>query len=175
METKIICPVCKTRFESQPKKCIKCGYPFSASERERSIYVGRQILRKSKISNTKEKIKRARIILWLVGVLNIVSSIKFINAENFIFYFFISLTFGLIFIAFGFYTYRKPFVSVLIPLILLLLGYTIETIADPRTILNGIVLKVIIISSLVYGLISIIEAEKVRNENEFLKEHKYAE
>jgi hypothetical protein len=80
---------------------------------------------------------------------------------------------GLIFIGFGFLAYKKPFISILIPLFLLILLHMLAAIVDPGTIFKGIVLKIVFISGLVFGLISIIESEKIRKESEFMKKQNY--
>lgn len=48
MDGLIKCPTCKTDYEVQPEKCNKCGYPFSATDKERSHFIAQQILNKGK-------------------------------------------------------------------------------------------------------------------------------
>ncbi|MCD4724127.1 MAG: zinc-ribbon domain-containing protein [Bacteroidales bacterium] len=174
MNKMIICPTCKTNYEIQPETCTKCGFPFTGTEKEKSIFIGQQILKKGNVSDTKDRIKRARIILWIIGGLNILSPFLIYNNNPLQgIYIITGIIIGLIFIGFGFFTYKKPLISILIPLILLLLFYIIGAIAEPISLIQGIIWKVIFVSGLIYGLISIIKAEKIRKESEFLKEQNY--
>lgn len=56
---------------------------------------------------------------------------------------------------------------------MLILFYTIGAIAEPTTLFQGIELKVVFLLGLIYGLISINQAEQIRKESEYLKEQNY--
>ncbi len=71
MDNSIICPAYKTEFSKQPITCKKRGFPFSGTEKEKSLFICQQILKKGKVSDNK--IKRARIILRIIGGINILS------------------------------------------------------------------------------------------------------
>lgn len=174
MESTIICPTCKSNYENQPQICTKCGFPFNGTEKEKSLFIGQQILKKGNVNDTKDRIKLARVILWIIGGLNILTPFIFYNNNPAREVFIITgLVLGLIFIGFGFLTFKKPFISILIPLIILILFYTIAAIAEPITLFQGIVWKVVFLSGLIYSLISIIQAEKIKKESEYLKEQNY--
>lgn len=174
MENTTICPVCKTAFNEQPVNCSNCGFPFSGTEKEKSLFIGQQILKKRTVSDTKDKIKRARIILWIIGGMNLLAPfVAYANSPAQNVFIVAGIILGLIFIGFGFLAYKKPFISILIPLILLVLLHLAAAIADPSTLIKGIVLKVLFIGGLVYGLAGIIESEKIRKESEFMQKQQY--
>ncbi len=174
MSSKFKCPACQTEYVLQPEFCAECGFPFKGTEQQKSAFIGQQILKKGTVSDTKDKIKRARIILWVIGGLNIIFSLLAYNGsqqqKDLII---ASAILGLIFVAFGFLTYRKPFIAMLIPLLLLLLFYTYDAIQDPASIFMGILWKVIFITGLVYGLIGVIKAQRIRGESAYLKKQAY--
>lgn len=174
MENTVVCPVCKTAFSEQPLNCNTCGFPFSGTEKEKSLFIGQQILKKRTVSDTKDKIKRARIILWIIGGMNLVAPfVAYANAPAQNVFIVAGIILGLIFIGFGFLAYKRPFISILIPLILLVLLHLAAAIADPSTLIKGIILKVLFIGGLVYGLAGIIESEKIRKESEFMQKQQY--
>ncbi len=176
MSETVVCPTCKTNYESKPLICAKCGFPFLGTEKEKAIFIGKQISKKSQISDTQSKIKRARVILWVIGGLMFVSGFFIKTGGSTLtdsIEVVIRLVIGLIFIAFGFLTYKKPLISILIPLILLLLNYTIAAIINPYTLMQGFVLKIIFLGSLGYALLGIFQAEKIKKESDFLNEHDY--
>jgi len=169
MEETLTCPTCKSDFKTKPVSCSKCGYPFSGTDKERATFIGQQILKKGDVSDTKDKVKRARIILWIIGGINILFSL--LIYQNFPLL--IGVILGLIFIGFGFLTYRKPFISILTPLILLVSYYIFLGIYNPNTLIQGVIWKIVILSSLVFALIGLIKAEKIRKESDFLREQNY--
>jgi len=156
----ISCPACKLNYEAEPEVCTRCNYPFGGTGNEKSVFIGKLVIEKSLIEETAEKIKNARIILLLIGVLNIV--LTFVTETNY-------MLSGLMFIGFGLLTYKKPFVAVLIPYVLLVLQYLIMGILYPHTILQGLLWKMIILTGLTLALVSIIRARKLRKKSEFLK------
>lgn len=173
MENTLICPTCKTVYEIQPERCPKCGFPFSGTEKEKSIFIGQQILKKGKVTDTRDRIKRARIILWVIGGINILFPMIFPDNYPTDLVIIFNIIIGFVFIGFGFLTYNKPLISILIPLIILVLFYISNAIIDPSTIVKGLLWKVLILTGLIYGLVSIIEADKIKKESRFLKEHDY--
>ena len=138
------------------------------TEKEKSVFIGQQIFNKGVVTETKDRIKTARIILWIIGGVSIL--IAFFDpllGRSMI------IT-GLIFVGFGFLTYKKPLISVLIPLILLLLEYTFQVIIGGLSFLfTGIILKTLILTGLICAVVSIIKAEKTRKKSEYLKEQNY--
>lgn len=170
MENQIICPTCSSRYETAPTQCGKCGYPFAGTQQEKSVFIGQQILKKGKVSDTSKRVQRARIILWVIGGLNLLGAFL-LNADP------IDTVAGLIvagvFIGFGFLTYKKPFISMLIPLIILLLNYALAAVDNPITLVQGLLWKFIFIGSLIYGMISVQEADRLKKESKYLNEQKY--
>ena len=174
MSDLIKCPTCKTDYESQPDKCNNCGYPFNGTDKEKSHFVAHQIMKKGKISDTKDSIKRTRTILFVIAGFNIVIPFfKFANAQYGGLMIAMSIFIGLIFLVFGFTAKKKPFISIIIPLILLIIFYVIDAIIEPTTLIRGIVWKILFIGSMIYSLISIIESEKIKRESEHLATKDY--
>ncbi len=170
---KITCPVCKTNYDNEPEKCLKCEYPFNGTEKEKSIFIGQQIFKKETISEAKAHIKKARIILWVIGGL-------FLLMSGFLAYngmpsasFLGGLILGGIFLGFGFLSYKFPFISILLPFIILFLFYVTMAIIDISTLLQGLIWKIIFMTGLGYALFSMIQAEKIKKESKFLEEHDY--
>ncbi len=174
MNELITCPTCKTNYETQPEKCNNCGYPFLGTDKEKSHFVAHQILKKGEISNTKDSIKKSRTILFVIAGFNIiVPFFRFNNHEYAGFMIGVSIFIGLIFLLFGFLAKKKPFISILIPLILLVSFYFIDALIEPATLIRGIIWKILFISGLVYSLISIKKSDRIRAESTFLASKDY--
>lgn len=170
----IKCPTCKSAFEQQPDKCGNCGYPFSGTPDERAHFVAHHILKKGKLSDTKDSIKQARIILFIIAGFNIIVPIfSFANTQSGWIVMEISMLIGILFLIFGIMAKKKPFISLLIPLILLITAYLVNFIIEPITLLQGILWKIIFIGALVYSLMNIRESEKIQKESKYMASQDY--
>ncbi len=106
-ENSLVCPNCKTNFESKPDLCRSCGFPFKGTDKEKSVFIANQIMKKGKISDKKKRIKISRILLWVIGVFCMIYPLlSFRNTSEASFYFILYYTVALLFIAFGFLTYK---------------------------------------------------------------------
>ena len=171
MENPIVCPTCKSNYEAKPETCPKCGFPFSGTDKEKSVFIGQQILKKGKIKDTTGFIKVAQIILWIVGGMNLLIAPLFFTGNPIVVI--SSVIIGVLFVGFGVLAYQRPFISILIPLIILLVNYTIEGIMNTDILAKGIILKFLFVAGLVFALIRILEAEHMKKENDFMKEQDY--
>ncbi|SDL06095.1 hypothetical protein SAMN05421823_104269 [Catalinimonas alkaloidigena] len=171
MHTRAHCPTCQTAYDLPPDACQHCGFPFAGTEKEKSVFIGQQILKKGTISDTREHIQRARTILWIIGAITMVLAFVQDAPDG------ISQTFhlvlGAVFVGFGFLTYKKPFLSILIPLLLLAGYYIALALVEPAVLMQGVTRRIVFLGGLVYALVSIVRAEKARKESQFLKGHQY--
>lgn len=173
-ENSLACPNCKTIFEFQQDICSQCGFPFNGTDKEKSVFIANEIMKKGKISDTQKHIRISRIILWTIGVFCLLYPLVFFksNLIGVVFYI-IYFAASLMFIGFGFLTYKKPLVAILIPLIIVVLYYISLAIVDLRHIYSGFLWKVIILTSLLIGLISTIKVNRIKKESVYLNEQKF--
>jgi ribosomal protein L37E len=170
MDTTITCPTCKEKFDIQPDQCPHCGYPFTGTQQEQSVFIGQQILKKGKLSDTKDRINRARNIIWIIGALNIIAPfVAYTHNPLQGMYIVSGIVLGLVFIGCGFLSYKKPLAAILVPMVLLLFSYTVNAIVDPFTLIQGILWKVLFITALSYALVNILQSNKIKKESNFLK------
>ena len=170
MKTDTTCTICETVYAVEPPFCLKCEYPFSALEKDKSVFVGRLFSKKLKIKEAKDKIKRAQNILWVIGGINVLSYAVVVSQSLVVDLNILDLFIGLFFIVFGFYASKNPFLAILISLILLISLYALNAWVDPVSIFRGIIFKIVFIVGLVYALKSIYEVQKIKNENDYFKE-----
>jgi hypothetical protein len=165
------CPVCDKDYQVSANNCIKCGYPFEASKDEQSKYISEMHLKKSSVQKANSKIKSARFALWIIGglfVLSVVFQI-FQSVSLPLEYYLPNLFFGLIFIGFGFLTYRLPIISTIIPLALLTAYWIFLMSQDLSLFFRGILYKIASFSVLCYALYAAIDSQNLRKENEYLE------
>lgn len=169
METKSQCPSCKAAYEVQPVVCAQCYFPFEGSEDEKAKFIARQIMNKGHISDTKERIKRARILLFIIAGTNIVFPFfMYAKAPLGPILIALSVVVGLVFLFFAFRAQKKPFSSIGIPFILLLASYILGFVIDPASLFRGLLWKGVIISGLGYALWSINKSKQIYKESKQL-------
>ncbi|MBL6666800.1 MAG: hypothetical protein ISP66_07360 [Flavobacteriaceae bacterium] len=170
MTTLTTCTICNTTYDVEPIVCSKCDYPFSASEEEKSTFVGQLFSKKLIIQEARVKVKNTQKILWAIGGVNVFYFIILFSFHPTLNIYILDLLLGFVFIGFGFYAAKKPFRSILISLILLLGIYVSNALVDPISLFRGIIFKVIFVVGLIYGLLAIYQVHKIKNKNEYFKE-----
>ena len=157
----IDCPACKKSYEVKPNNCAKCSFPFEGSDKEKSVFLGKLIMQKSVIADEKRRIKIARVILWIIGVMNIAATVIMSGKVTYV---------GILFIVAGFLTYKLPLIATLIPFIVLIVTEIALALINPSNLLNGLLLKMVYYVGLSYALAGIIKAQRIKNKSDFFKE-----
>lgn len=179
----ITCPYCGHIYESIPVKCVNCKYPFTASEKEKSIFIGQQISKKGVISDSKKKIKIVKIILLVLGIGSVLFALQHLFlSSRYPYYFhmypfimilqYINIVIGCVLIGCAFLAKKHPVISTAIPLGILTLLYILIIIVNPRYMLIGIIWKAILFSVLAYGFFNSLEAQNISKESNYLNTHK---
>ena len=106
------------------------------------------------ISETKKSINIGRISLFCIGGLYVL--IGFIEAYyieyHHIIFGIIDWFFALIFLGLAIWSYAKPYLALIIGLVLFILLNLLVAIIDPATIFSGIILKFAFIAWLIHGI-----------------------
>lgn len=161
------CQNCNSTNEAQAAECYKCGFPFTGTERDKSAFIAQQIMKAGEIDDAKSSIKSAKIILFFIGIVNIVLSL-FTVTDVFTLAF--TALVGLAFIIFGLLVEKNPFLFLLLALIFLTLLYLAAAINDAGSLIHGVFWKIGFMTSLVYGMIRVKRAEKLKKESQYLNE-----
>ncbi|WP_298755819.1 hypothetical protein [uncultured Psychroserpens sp.] len=165
-----LCPNCKTPFSKIEFECSNCKFPISGTEKEKAVFIGKQIANKSKIDDAKSSQGKVKTILYIIGLFQLFNAfLSYKNGyDNSNTIFFIVL--GVLFVAFGFLSAKKPTLFISLALVLLLSYYGLLYVIDPNYLFNGIVWKFVAIAFLVYGLVGSFEERKLKKQNDFLKQ-----
>ncbi|WP_047548915.1 hypothetical protein [Psychroserpens sp. Hel_I_66] len=162
------CPNCQELISKIEFECSNCGFPISGTEKEKSIFIGKQIANKSKIGNAKASQNKVRLILYIIGGFQVFNGVLAIyqgfEMVDYMFYFIL----GLLFIIFGFLSPKQPLVFISLALALLLAYYVFLYTIDPQLIFQGIVWRLVGIAFLIYGLVNSFEERKLKKGNKFL-------
>lgn len=112
-------------------------------------------------------IKNARNALFVVAALQIIFGIIMGVAQGgdeAVYVMVVACVIGAIFFGLGLWTKSKPYTAILTGLILFIVLHTIEAIADPASIMRGIILKVLVIVYLAKSLGDAKEAQQMKKD-----------
>lgn len=148
-----VCPACKNEIDTNNQFCDRCEFPFEASEKEKSIHIGKFISNKGIIVDSDDSLAKSQNLLYLAAgfyILGIIINFSVIKQDLF------SLIFSVVVIFIialcGFLLKKAPLIFLCIPLALLFFIYTINYLSNPRTLAQGIIFKILILGSLIYSI-----------------------
>lgn len=162
------CPSCGNLIAEQDQFCSKCRFPLTGSDEEQKQFLSKRSYQKSELKELSKKTKNAQTTLYvLAGLFFVIGVIYyFLNGQNDIA--FVVLITNLIltaeFLALGGWSKSRPVASIISGLVLYVLVQILSSIDDPANIFKGIIIKVVIIVYLIKGLISAMEVERIKKE-----------
>lgn len=148
--------------------CPSCGFPQRGSELEQKRFlIGRKQIGKN-VNESEASIGIARIVLFALGLLNGgVAAWFFYQGERI--GGMTQAAIAAIYIGLGFWAAKKPFPALLTGLIVYLTFLLLGAVMDPASILTGLVLKIAIVGSFVYGMRAVKQSEELRKQMEVQK------
>ena len=147
--------------------CQTCNYPLHGTDQEKGRFVAKQVMDESNVKDAINKMKYPRYILFIIGGFNVLASViqyQSLDLASII----ISIVIGLMFIGFALLTVKSPKIAILIPLILILIYYTLLAVFMPNYFMFGIIWKVIIVIGLSFSIYTVFDAEKILRNNPYV-------
>ena len=163
------CKCCFEKVNEIDQFCQACGFPLKGSEEEQKQFFYNRNYQHIEINALNKKIKSAGTTLYVLAgffllfglgyfVINrtedTASAILITNAVV-----------AVIFLLLGLWSEKKPVASIISGMVLYVLVQLMSAIEDPLSLFKGIIIKIIIISYLIKGLLSAFEAEKIRKQH----------
>lgn len=159
------CPACKNENEVEVGLCETCNFPFSGTDKEKSIHIGRFISQKGVIVDSHDALTKSQFLLYLAaGMYTLSVIINFSLLLNNLFALIFNAAVILVLIVSGILLKRAPVVFLLVPFFVLLSIYVSNYVIDPRTLFQGIAFKLIILGSLVYSIYNYAKSEKFKKK-----------
>ena len=159
----IKCRCCKTIVTNNDVFCPNCAYPLQGTDDEQSTFIGQFIARKNEQEEWKRQVSSATTTLIVVAILTIVGGAisamvnRELGGETI---FIISLVLAAIYFFLAWWSKKNPFGAILTGLIIYVSLHLLYAFIDPTSIIKGIIIKVIVISYMIKGIVG---AAKVRN------------
>jgi len=171
MEATKTCNYCKKEVRENEVFCPNCNYPLQGSDKEKSVFIGQQVLKKGTINDARSFRKSSRILLIYLGCINLLSPLLYFISEGDFFFidFLLHLLIGSVFLVLA----RKAKEPVLYPFIvglgLLVLIYIFNGIIDPSSIAKGMIWKGVNISLLIIGFVLTYMEREIKREHKNLQ------
>jgi len=162
------CKVCESPILENDTNCSTCHFPLSGTSHEQAVFVGKQVLHKSAVIDALKKLKYARLALyldgaWTIGILFLPWNLEISELDVIV-----NALFGALFFAFGYFIFRFPRVSLLVPAAINLLFLTATIIAEPASIFGGIYTTFAMVLILLFVYRALIKAKKNLRKNPYL-------
>ncbi len=167
------CKNCKTDNENNITFCTLCNYPIHGTDEEQAGFIAKQVMDKSDVNDAVRRLKNARILLFLICGYLLLSpfllwSIKGMTLAL-LFATVLSVLLGIVFLVFAVLSFKKPKISILIPLIGISIYYLMLFFMGPyEYFYKGVLWKVIILVGLGYGYYSVKKSDKILKNNKYL-------
>ncbi|RQO70745.1 hypothetical protein DBR43_22385 [Pedobacter sp. KBW06] len=168
MENINYCNCCAVKYEAMDAFCNACGFPLQGTKQEQDFYISERNVKEIELIDLDEKVERARRSLYWISGLTLFSLVFVVFKpspdEDVSFLVITTLILSTAFLGLAVWGKTRTSTALISGLSLYLIIHILNAILDPRTILSGIIVKVVIIVYLVKGIKSVIEREKIKKE-----------
>lgn len=163
------CAHCNREAKPEDTFCTNCGYPLKGTEAEQNDFITQRQFEEIDMFAYNKTLRQAGNTLYYLSGVFVFSAIL---------YFFMhkdeaevaavvvtNVVMAIIFLVLGAYSRRKPLACLISGLSLYIIVQVLNAIVEPMTIVQGIIIKIIIIGYMIKGIKSASEIEKIRKEN----------
>ncbi|MFY7669942.1 hypothetical protein ACOSP6_02525 [Tenacibaculum sp. MEBiC06402] len=154
---KTACSFCKSPIEEDVIFCSECGHPENGTDKQRAQFFAKRAMNKNKKIDDEKKINSARNILFALSALMAIFGFIIYSQTDELISLGVNFFVAFIYLTLAFWSEQKPFISLLIGLLLYITILIIGFIIDPTSIVRGILWKILIISLLAKGMHSALE------------------
>lgn len=139
------CYCCKSVYNETDKFCGICGYPLQGTPEEQKQFSINYSVNNFEKDIVKDRIKEARIVLFIISVFTIIQSFILYFSEPNVVLLIINLILAGIYAGLGFWAKQKAFAAILTGGIIYVSIILLSAFFDPLTIFKGIIFKVLFI------------------------------
>ncbi|GAA4111582.1 hypothetical protein GCM10022393_09400 [Aquimarina addita] len=155
-----LCSQCNFGITLETKFCTHCGFPEHGDEKEQAVFHANKVMKKSKIKDDAKKINSARKTLyWMAGIFFVFGLFYYFTLQD-ISVLLVNVVLAVIYLVLAYWSQKKPFAALLSALLLYLTVVAMNAIAEPVSLFQGIIFKILIISFLIKGINSASQTAK---------------
>lgn len=163
------CASCLSAVNADAVSCVNCGYPLKGTPEEQNAFELRRSNNQIDLQEYTKVLNSAGNYLYYLAAIFIISGIVkfFIKQEDpqVIYFTTTYVVLGVIFLALGGFSRKKPLACLVAGLVLYIAVQGIGAIYDPINLFKSFIFQVLIIGYLLKGIRSAMDIEKIKKEN----------
>lgn len=162
------CPACFDQV-NQASYCTSCGYPIQGTAEEQQNFIDQRYAMQIDLDEYEKKIKRAKNYLFFLSAVCLIWA--FIGYHNGVdlatknALLAINVILSTLFLVLAVWSKAKPTAALISGLVLYVIINVVNLVADPTTIIKGIIFKILIIAYFIKAINAAIAAEKLRKDH----------
>lgn len=158
----LICKCCETEIAESDDFCSECGFPLKGTEKEQGKHIGKYVVGALDEESGKSGVKKSKNALLIIAGILVASGIWVSKGggEAGAFIVVTNIVLAVIFAFLAMWSEKNPFSAFLTALILFISLQILFLLADPLSIISGILFKFVIIFFLVNGITSAAKLKK---------------
>jgi len=164
----IDCQCCFEKVSDADHFCQACGFPLKGSAEEQQHFIYTRNYQQMEIDSLSNKVRSARNTLFVLSGFFLLFGLGYFavnrREDTASAILITNAVVSVIFLLLGWWAEKKPLASIISGMVLYILLILMAAIENPLSLFQGIIVKIIIISYLVKGLMSAMEAEKIRKQ-----------
>lgn len=163
------CENCNATHDFSKKFCSQCSFPIGGTEDEKRSFRLLISSRKRLLSDANDKIKSAKTAIYVLAGLFFLFGLVAGFANDDFATMIVNLFLCVIFLVLAAWSSNNPFGAILTAFIIYATVHIVNGFIDPATIIQGVIIKALVIVAFVKGIQSAHEAQGYLKELEKLK------
>lgn len=159
------CPHCHNQVPEADTFCQQCGYPVRGTEEQINEFNYQIGYKQMQLDDSHTGVRKGRNSLYVVaGIFALYGLIYYAmndQAQDAIALLVTNIVLAVVFLMLGYWSMKKPIAALISGLSLFVAIHLLNAIVDPMTLVQGILIKVLVIVYLVRALQSAFEAQKI--------------
>jgi hypothetical protein len=161
-----ICPICKANAVDELKFCGNCGYPIGGTEFEKNEFDYAYEVKRYELEKAREVVKGGTTTLYVLAGLIFAGDLILYFTSDKVELLLVAILLPLIFVALAQWAKKKPFSAMVVALVFYVTIILADAFANPMTMVNGLILKIIVIGAMIKAIKGAREAQNIMQDLE---------
>lgn len=159
MSDHLTCSNCGSEVDETEKFCSNCGFPEGGDEKEQSRFMFSVKLKQDALKEAKGKLRNVRVMLYVLAGIYVLTGIFWLTRSTGFADGIASIIAAVVFIGCAILVKKQPLIGVLSAFIFWLVLQLSVVFVDPAMLLNGLILKIVVIVLFAKGIQSARDAK----------------
>ena len=166
---RLTCDYCSKTISELDQTCANCGYPIKGSPEEQQKFISLKGRMKHELKELKTRIENSQITFYVLSglffLVGVISYFTLKDGELSLNVLIENLVLCTIFLALGGWAKTKPVICILLGLLFYIISQIIGVVGGYAGPLKGVLIKGFVIIILIKGLVSALDAERIKKEH----------